>query len=215
MGIKENVIGIRDLIQKNCLKVERNPSKVKLLPVTKTRSIQEIKELVTLGFREFGENKIQELLSKAKQLSGIKWHFIGNIQSNKVKKIVELSEVIHSINSKKILLKANEKAKELNKIQKIFIEVNTSGEKTKHGASVEEAKELIGIAKKLENIELLGLMTMAPFVEPEKTRIYFKKLKMLANEFGLKELSMGMSNDFEIAVQEGSTLVRIGTKIFE
>ncbi|MBN2126770.1 MAG: YggS family pyridoxal phosphate-dependent enzyme, partial [Candidatus Diapherotrites archaeon] len=166
-------------------------------------------------FHEFGENKLNELELKAQELPEIKWHFIGNLQSNKAKKAVELSEVIHSVNSMKLLEKIEKHASSIHKKQKIFIEINTSNEEAKKGIEIEEAKKLIETAKKMHSIELIGLMTMAPLIEPEKTRTYFKKLKELAREFNLKELSMGMSNDFEIAIQEGSTLIRIGTKIFE
>jgi PLP dependent protein len=213
--ISKNLKKINSLIQKNCLISNRNFNEIKILPVTKNRSISEIKELIQLGFHEFGENKLNELELKAKELPEIKWHFIGNLQSNKAKKAVELSEVIHSINSMKLLEKIEKHASSKHKKQKIFIEVNISNEKSKQGVEIEEAKKLILKAQEMNSIELLGLMCMAPLIEPEKTRSYFKKLKLLADEFKLKELSMGMSNDYEIAVQEGATLLRIGSKIFE
>jgi hypothetical protein len=215
MTIAQNIKKINSLIQENCFKVGCDPKEVKLLPITKGRSVHEIKSLIDLGFHEFGENKINELELKQEQLPHIKWHFVGNLQSNKAKKAVELSEVIHSINSMKLLNKIEKYALSESKKQKIFIEVNVSGEETKHGATIKELNELISAAKEMHSIQLLGLMTMAPLIEAEKTRPYFKKMKSLAEEFKLNELSMGMSNDYEIAIQEGATLIRIGTKIFE
>jgi PLP dependent protein len=194
--------------------MQKNPE-CKLLAVSKGKSIQKIEELQNLGQKAFGENRAQELLEKAETIKGAEWHFIGNLQSNKVKKVVEIAEAIHSVSSIKILEKIDFTAKELGKKQKVFLEVNVSGEKSKHGFSERGLEEAVTEARALKNVELLGLMTMAPYVEAEETRKHFKKMKELAQKHSLKELSMGMSNDFEVAIEEGATIVRIGTKIFE
>lgn len=204
MGIKENLE-----------KIESEIGNAKLLIITKLRSEAEIRELINLGYNEFGENKIQELEKRAEKFPGVTWHMVGHVQSNKAGKAVELCEVIHSVDSLKLARKIDSAAKEIGKVQRIFVEVNVAGEESKYGISENELEHLIDEIKRMKNIELLGLMTMAPFIEAEETRKYFRKLKQLAGRFGLKGLSMGMSNDYRQAVSEGATLLRIGTAVFE
>lgn len=204
MGIEENLTKIKSKI--------RN---AELLIVTKEATDEDVQKLIDLGYKEFGENRIQNLGLRAKKFSNVRWHMIGHLQSNKARNAVELCKAIHSVDSLKLARKINAAAKEKNKIQKIFIEVNVSGEESKYGISENELAELISEVRKMENLWLLGLMTMAPFVEAEQTRPYFRKLKQLADKFSLKELSMGMSNDYWVAIEEGATVVRIGTAVFE
>lgn len=210
MGIKENYELVKSRIG------QINPN-CKLVIITKNRSVEQIEKLISLGHRDFGENRLQELEEKVGKVEGAVWHFVGHLQSNKAKRATLLCEMIHSIDSIKLARKINNAAAELGKKQKILIEVNVSGEAAKYGIKPSVLANFLGEIKKLnlENIAILGLMTMAPFMEAEKTRPYFKKLRELAEGFGLKELSIGMTNDYIVALEEGATIVRIGTAIFE
>jgi len=193
----------------------------RLVAVTKNHSADEVRELIELGQKDFGENKLQELAEKADALEKemregkITWHFIGHLQSNKAKKAVELCEWIHSVESLKLAKKIDSAAEEFNKKQKILIEVNVAGEENKYGLNPAEVEDFVNELKGMDNLDVKGLMTMAPFVEAEETRPYFKKLKELADKLGLEELSMGMSNDYRVALEEGASFVRIGSLLFE
>jgi PLP dependent protein len=212
--IYENIEAVKCRIGFAVMKSGRCACEVKLLPVTKECGVREIGVLIELGYCEFGESRVQELEKKAKVFPNVKWHFIGHLQSNKVKSAVSVCEVIHSVDSLKIAEKINRCAHEKGKVQKVFVEVNVSGERTKNGVEPEELRLVLQEVKKMQNVEVFGLMCMAPFVEPEKTRVVFRKLKLLCREHGLNEMSAGMSNDFEVAVEEGSTCVRVGSVIF-
>lgn len=222
MKIKENIAEIKDQISSTCSKVGRNPDDITLIAVSKTRSIEEINEALEAGCKHFGENKAQELRDKSPLIKeSLNWHFIGHLQTNKVKYVIEPAALIHSVDSLKIINEIEKRAEAIEKVQKILLEIKTSDEESKFGLSDE--KEIFNLAdycKSSSNIKLAGLMTMAPFVDDEKIiRNSFKKLKnvfdKMNNEgYELTELSMGMSSDFEIAIEEGSTLIRIGTSIF-
>ncbi len=222
MKIKENIAKIKDEISSICQKIGRNPEDIKLIAVSKKRNIEEIKEALNSGCIDFAENKAQELRDKVPQINEvINWHFIGHLQKNKVKYVVEPSSLIHSIDSLSIAEEIEKRAKSADKIQNILLEIKTSDEESKFGLF--EEKEIFEIAdycRSSSNINLIGLMTMAPFVDDEEIiRKSFRELKNLFNKmnnkgYGLKELSMGMSGDFKIAIEEGSTMVRIGTSIF-
>ncbi len=217
MQIKENVSFVKKQIAEACEKTKRDEKKITIIGVTKTRSIKEIQELVNAGVKNVGENKAQELESKFIELKklDVQIHFIGHVQSNKAKKIVEMADYIHSVDSLKLLKKINSSAKEIGKVQNIFLEIN-SGEEEKYGLEYKDADALLEEAKKMKNINVLGLMTMAPFTEnKEVIRECFLKLKEKSYSIGLKELSIGMSNDYKIAVEEGATFLRIGTRLFE
>ncbi len=184
----------------------------RLIGVTKTKSPEEILEFYNLGMRDFGENKLQEALPKAEALpKDIRWHFIGHLQSNKVKGAVGKFKLIHSADSIKLLEKINARAQELGIIQDVLLEVNVSREQTKFGLRASEVKDVLDKTRTLANIRVLGLMTVAPYgsSEPELRRV-FSSLRELARSLNLPELSMGMSDDFEIAVKEGATMIRIG-----
>jgi len=216
---------VLERVKNACKKAQRNPEDVKILAATKGRSIEEIRTATfpQTEIRLCGENYLQEAEKKIDALkeTGLDWHFIGGLQSNKVKKTVELFDVIESLDRKKISEKINCAAREQGIKQKCLIEVNIGGEKQKHGVKLEELKEFAKVCTGFENINFTGLMCSAPFVDAEQTRPFFKKMQKLLNElkpfFGeeFKELSMGMSNDFEVAVEEGSTEIRLGRVMFE
>ncbi|MDK2946424.1 YggS family pyridoxal phosphate-dependent enzyme [Geotoga petraea] len=198
-----------------------NPN-AKLVVVSKFFPEENILEVLNEGHNIFGESKAQELRDKYENLKNkkIEWHFIGSIQTNKIKYIVPICDLIHSVYREKEIKEIDKRAKENGKIQQILLEVNVSGEESKSGININSVKNLLNSSLKFENIRVVGLMTMAPLTENEEIiRSTFKKLKDLKEELkdeykDLKELSMGMSNDFKIALEEGATIVRIGSKIF-
>ena len=220
--IQENLIEIRERIISAAEKAGRDPQSVKLIAVSKTFPAEAVESAYDAGQRLFGENKVQDLASKNAALpKDIEWHMIGHLQSNKAKLAVENADYIHAVDSVKLLKKIDRLAGELARSPKVLIEVNISGEESKFGADTEQLKDLARVALQCENITVAGLMTMAPFGVPEnELRLVFNSLRKLRDslqdEFGLKlpELSMGMSGDFEIAIEEGATMVRIGTSIF-
>lgn len=223
MGIKENVERIRERIEKACSRVGRNPKEVLLLAASKTRSPEEIRGAFEAGIKLFGENWVQEAREKIPLLSDlpIEWHMIGHLQKNKVKYAVKLFDVIESLDSKVLADELKKRLSNVNQEMKVFIEVKLSPEKTKHGCPEKEVVELAEHVLKLKHLELEGLMTVPPYIEDtEEVRPYFRKLREirdnLENTVGIKlpHLSMGMSHDFEVAVEEGATIVRIGTAIF-
>jgi len=211
--IEQNLNNVKERITKSALKVYRHPENIKLVAVTKTFPVNVINRAIDLGINSIGETKVQEAKKKFEQIGRkVEWHMVGHLQSNKAKDAVEIFDIIHSIDRMKIAKKVNDKCLELNKKMPILVEVNLTEDK--FGVKPEETVEFVNEIKKLEGIKVEGLMTIAPYVEPEETRPYFKKLKELALKYNLKELSMGMSNDFEVAIEEGATMVRIGTAIF-
>jgi hypothetical protein len=221
--ITENINQVRERIKKKCLEIGRNSKEIKLIAVSKNFSPNDINQAFDGGIKDFGENKAQELNSKFEVLGNkVIWHFIGHLQKNKVKFAVRSAEYIHSVDSLTLLNEINKRAGSLNKIQKILLQVKTSEEETKSG--IENNQEVFKIAencKELKNVELIGLMTIAPFTDnDEEIRKSFKHLRKLRDEFkirgfnNIKELSMGMTSDFEIAIEEGATMLRIGSAIF-
>ena len=220
--IENNVNRVRKNIHETCLKTTRQVEEITLIAVSKQKPFEQIVKTNKCGINDFGENKAKELKEKAEnsQLS-INWHFIGHLQTNKVKDVVPFAALIHSVESIKLADEINKRAGNINKIQKILLEVNTSGEESKFGLS--EFAEINNFAehcKSLKNISLIGLMTMAPFTSNEDiVRNSFKSLKNIfvklnSSGFELTELSMGMTNDYKIAIEEGATILRIGTAIF-
>ena len=214
--IEENLKNVKERIRESALKINRNPDEIKLIAVTKTFPVDVISEIIKLGVKSIGETKVQEAKEKQEKLGDvtkkIEWHMIGNLQSNKAKDAAEVFDCIHSIDRMKIARKVSESCLQLNKKMPVLVQVNVSG--ITHGIKPEGTVDFVNEIKKLDGIKVEGLMTIAPLVEPEKTRPYFRKLKELALITGLKHLSMGMSNDFEVAIEEGATMVRIGTSIF-
>jgi pyridoxal phosphate enzyme (YggS family) len=220
--IAENIKHLREGIAAKCAEFKRNPQEIRLIAVSKFFGVDAISEANRLGITDFGENKAQELRDKYEILGDkVTWHFIGTLQRNKVKYAVKAASFIHSVDSSLLIDEINIQAQKLNKVQKILLEVKTSFEETKSGLSNHtEVLELVNHCSTLSNIELVGLMTMAPFTDDEsiirKSFCDLRKLKdeINKNGFYLSELSMGMTNDYEIAIEEGATMLRIGSAIF-
>jgi pyridoxal phosphate enzyme (YggS family) len=220
--IAGNIKHLRERITAKCFEFKRDPKEVKLIAVSKFFGIDAINEANRLGITDFGENKAQELRDKYEILGDkVTWHFIGTLQRNKVKYAVKAASFIHSVDSQILADEINKEAKKIDKVQKILLEVKTSFEETKSGLSEqEEVIKLVKHCSDLSNVNLVGLMTMAPFTDDEKIiRKSFVDLRKLKDEinqngFDLRELSMGMTNDFEIAIEEGATMLRIGSAIF-
>jgi pyridoxal phosphate enzyme (YggS family) len=197
-------------------RASRRAEDVTLVAVSKTVPPDRIDEALRHGISIFGENKVQEARAKIPLVSGrARWHMIGHLQTNKARDAVELFELIHSLDSVKLAGELNKCAERAGKTQPVLLEVNVAGEASKFGLKPEDLPVAIQQIAALPRLEVRGLMTLAPFAEDaEKARPYFRRLRELRDAHGLRELSMGMSNDFEVAVEEGATIVRIGTAIF-
>ncbi len=228
MSIAENVTEVRQRIAAAARRVGRDPAEITLMAVSKTFPAQSIRETYDAGLRVFGENRVQEFSGKSAELADLKdaeWHMIGHLQSNKAVAAAELFASVDSVDSLKLAEKMNPAAERLGKKLRALIEVNVGGESAKSGLAPDSAQleELLVAARRLEHIEFLGLMTIPPFTEDaEEARPYFRKLRELRDHIAarnlsairMETLSMGMSHDFEIAIEEGSTCVRVGTTIF-
>ena len=205
---------VRERIARACDRAGRNSSSVLLLAVTKVFPVNVILEAYELGLREFGENYVQEFETKAAQaraLEGARFHLIGHLQSNKSKKAAELFDVIQTVDSARLAQRLNESGRQLD----VMLEVKLSPEQAKSGAAPEELPGLMAAVRGCPNLRLRGLMTMPPWSDdPEQSRPYFRGLRELAETHNLLELSMGMSHDLEVAIEEGSTCVRVGTALF-
>ena len=220
--IAENVKHLKEKIAAKCVDFKRNPQDIKLVAVSKFFGLDAINEVNKLGITDFGENRAQELRDKYEILGdNVTWHFIGTLQKNKVKYAVKAASYIHSVDSATLANEINTQAQKLNKVQKILLEVKTSSEESKSGLTTEsELLELVKHCSTLQNLELVGLMTMAAFTDDteiiRKSFIELRNLrdKINQNGFDLRELSMGMTNDYEIAIEEGATMLRIGSAIF-
>jgi len=220
--LSKNIKIINERITKALERSGRSGEKITLIGVTKYISPYLIKKAFDQGLRHFGENKVQEAIPKLEELPGdLYWHFIGHLQSNKVKYVFPRFYLIHSLDRISLAKEINKRAQERGKGARVLVQVNVAEEKSKYGLSVHDTKDFIGkIAKEYPYIKIKGLMTMAPYVEdPEEVRPVFKRLRELSDSINidgveLKELSMGMTNDFEVAVEEGATMVRIGRAIF-
>ena len=222
--ITKNLEIVQNNIENSCKKANRNLEDVKLIAVSKTKPVSMLQEAYDAGIRDFGENKVQEILEKYDKLpSDIRWHMIGHLQRNKVKNIIDKVALIHSVDSLRLAEEISKEAVKHNRIMPILIELNIAGEESKFGMSFAECEELISTISKLPNLQIKGLMTVAPFVEnAEENRQYFKAMKQLSVDIMKKNidnvcmdiLSMGMTGDYEVAIEEGSNMVRIGTGIF-
>jgi len=220
--LKENYSALISDIKEVCRQTDRNYEDINLVAVSKTFPPEEILEVHKLGHTDFGENKVQELKSKYEELKSenINWHLVGHLQTNKVKYVVDFVTLIHSVDSFKLALEIDKYAKKLDKVINILIQVNTSNELQKSGAEPEEVKNLCNEISSLENINMQGLMTIGMFTDFEKViRENFVILKNLyedlkGNYGNFKYLSMGMTSDYKIAIEEGSNMLRIGSAIF-
>lgn len=220
--IQDNLRKLLDQIEVSAIQAGRDPREIALVAVSKERSVEEIKETYFLGIRDFGENRVQEALEKMENLpNDIRWHFLGKLQKNKVNKVIGKFTLIHSVDSVELAKKISSASLEKGIRTQILLEANTSTEASKSGLSAKEWESQYRQLLDLEGIEVHGLMTMAPLTEDEGViRHCFSELRLLRDrlqELGgeeLSALSMGMSNDFPIAIQEGATILRIGTALF-
>lgn len=222
--IKQNLDNIYSRIKSAAEKSGRKAEDIKLIAVTKTVEVERIRNVCEYGVPDFGENRVQELLEKYDKFDeSIKWHLIGHLQTNKVKYIIDKVHMIHSVDSIDLAREIDNRAEKVGKKMDILLQVNVSGEESKFGIRPGQVEEYIHIISRLENISLRGLMTIAPFAEnPQEIRPVFKNLYDIYIDIKNKKidnvnmdyLSMGMSNDFEVAIEEGANLVRIGTGIF-
>lgn len=222
--IKENLNEVQNNIIIAAKDAGRDPKDVTLIAVSKTKPVEMLKEAYDAGMRDFGENKVQEIVEKYDKLpDDIRWHLIGHLQTNKVKYIIDKVYMIHSVDSYKLACEISKQAVKKNVTIPILIEVNIANEETKFGVKPEECEELVSMISKLPGIIIKGLMTVAPFVEDSaENRPYFSALKQLLVDINRKNidnvnmdcLSMGMSGDYSVAIKEGATFVRVGTNIF-
>lgn len=222
--IKNNLETINKKIKKAALKVNRNFREIKLVAVTKTATIEQIKEAISTGVKIIGENKVQEAKEKYQILTAdIEWHLVGHLQTNKAKYAIEIFDFIHSVDSIKLAKEIDKRSLQFGKITNVLVEVNISGEETKYGIKPEQVEPFLKEISEFSRIRVRGLMTIAPIVEDkEEVRPYFRKLRELSKEIKSKNiknvkmdhLSMGMTDDFEVAIEEGANMVRIGRGIF-
>jgi len=218
------LIQVQENINAACKRAGRNPNEVTLIAVSKTKPLSMIEEAYAAGMREFGENKPQEMRDKAKLFEfPVHWHMIGTLQSNKIKYVVGTATMIHSVDSLALAAAIEKEAAKKELVMDILLEVNIAEEDTKHGFNTEEIYSAVKEISAYSHLRLRGLMTVAPYTEnAEENRIYFKKMKELLVDINVKNidniimdcLSMGMSSDYEVAIEEGATMVRIGTGIF-
>ncbi len=224
MSVFENFKVIMTRIASAAKRAGRDPSTVRLVVVTKTVDQDRIREAVAAGAGILGENRVQEAKGKIEALGNVaSWHLIGHLQTNKAKYAVKLFDLIHSVDNRELAAEIDRQAAKTGKVQDILIEVNIAGEASKAGMAVKQAPALVAEVGRLKNVSIKGLMTMPPYSEdPEASRPYFTVLRELAETIAkenipnvsMDELSMGMSGDFEVAIEEGATLVRVGTAIF-
>lgn len=223
--VAENIQNIEENAAKICVRISRNPESVKIIAVSKTFAVEKILAAFKAGAVDFGENYVQELVEKRTLLNdkNINWHFIGHLQSNKVKYIAEWIHLIHSVDSEGLAEEIQKRAVKSNRTIDVLVEVNTSEEATKFGVKPEKAFTLLKSIGKFPNVNLKGLMTIGPFTDNKnESRSSFRLLRSIfdeANSSGslnhpMKILSMGMTHDYEVAIEEGSTIIRIGTAIF-
>jgi len=224
MSLADNLARVRENIQETTVASGRDPNDVRLVAVTKGVSAATIQQAADLGVEEVGENRVQEAREKWGRINGrIRWHFVGHLQSNKVKYLVDKCVLIHSLDRISLARELSKRMARLERKMDCLVQVNVSGEETKQGLDPSEAAAFIDRVRKLPGIRVVGLMTMPPYHEnPEMSRPFFNRLRKLAEEIrgcdwpevSMRELSMGMSGDYTVAISEGATLVRVGSAIF-
>lgn len=222
--LQDNLIQVEHNIEEACRRAGRDRSEVTLIAVSKTKPVETLQEAYDLGVRVFGENKVQEMEDKYESLPrDIQWHLIGHLQRNKVKYIIDKAVLIHSVDSLRLAQTIEKEAEKHNLTAHILIEVNVAREESKFGIFPEDLENLVDEIAKLPHIRVDGLMTIAPFVpDPEENRPVFRELRKLSVDISAKKvdnvnmsvLSMGMTNDYQVAIEEGATMVRVGTGIF-
>ncbi|MDD7390169.1 MAG: YggS family pyridoxal phosphate-dependent enzyme [Lachnospiraceae bacterium] len=223
--VKENLMEVESRVQAACERAGRPREDVLLIAVSKTKPVELIREIMETGTKDFGENKVQEMCNKIEEIrEPLNWHLIGHLQRNKVKYIIDKAYLIHSVDSLRLAEEIQKEAvkKNVSKVP-VLIEVNMAQEASKDGINASETEELVREIAKLPNVQIRGLMTIAPFVDdPEENRVHFRAMRELRDHLKamnipgveMKELSMGMTNDFEVAIEEGATMIRVGTAIF-
>jgi hypothetical protein len=220
--VSERCEKVRERIRAACRRAGRQEAEIGLVAVSKTHGPEKVREVAACGISVFGENKVQEAASKIPECPGnLTWHLVGHLQRNKAAKAVELFDLIHSVDSLRLIEAIDRVAADMGKTARVLLEVNVSGEGTKFGLKPEEVAGVLSAANKLARVEIRGLMTMPPLTEnPEDARPYFRRLRELrdslrgATGHALAELSMGMSHDFEVAIEEGAHWIRVGTALF-
>jgi pyridoxal phosphate enzyme (YggS family) len=224
--IAENLNSVRNRVERAAAACGRSPESIRLIAICKTFPVELISEAMDAGQLRFGENRIQEAEPKIRHFgsrTGLEWHMVGHLQSNKARRAAELFHVIHSVDSARLAQKLSQAANELGKVISVLVQIDLGLEKTKFGAPLSEAPSLIEAVHSLPGLKLDGLMSLPPYFEdPERTRPFFSELRKLADRLeekapgclGERQLSMGMSHDFEVAISEGATMIRVGTAIF-
>lgn len=215
--IRDNIDSIKKRMAESAAKAGREPEEVLLIAVTKLHSPQEINEAIDSGITDIGENKVQEILDKYDKVKPVKWHLIGHLQTNKVKYIIDKVEMIHSVDSLRLATEIEKRAASANVVMKVLIQVNPAGEESKFGLSMEDAEQVITeIRETCPHVDIKGLMCIAPFFDdPQEARPIFAQVKKLYDKYAEFEmLSMGMTGDYQAAIEEGATAVRVGTAIF-
>ena len=222
--VKDNLRAVEENISAACIRSGRSRGDVKLIAVSKTKPVEMLREAYDFGCRDFGENKVQELLDKYDKMPrDIRWHMIGHLQRNKVKYIVDKVYMIHSVDSMRLAEEISKEAIKKKVTVSVLVEINVADEESKFGTNVDDAVSLVENISKLPNIVVKGLMTIAPYVEnSEENRLYFAKLKQIyvdiirknIDNVCMEELSMGMTGDYDVAIEEGATYIRVGTGIF-
>ena len=222
--VKDNLRAVEENISAACSRGGRSRGDVKLIAVSKTKPVEMLREAYDLGCRDFGENKVQELLDKYDKMpEDVRWHMIGHLQRNKVKYIVDKVYMIHSVDSMRLAEEISKEAIKKKVTVSVLVEINVADEESKFGTNVDDAVSLVENISKLPNIVVKGLMTIAPYVEnSEENRLYFAKLKQIyvdiirknIDNVCMEELSMGMTGDYDVAIEEGATYIRVGTGIF-
>lgn len=222
--IQKNILNIKENVKNTCAKIGRDPNEIKIIAVTKTVDVDKIKLAIKYGMNCIGENKVQEILEKYDKIDeSIEWHMIGHLQTNKVKYIIDKVHLIHSLDSIKLASEIEKRAERINKTINTLIQINVADEDSKFGIHPSEIDSFINKLLKFKYLKIKGLMTIAPYVEnPEDVRNYFKQMKSIFDNLKekyeenieMKYLSMGMTNDYLVAIEEGANIIRIGTGIF-
>lgn len=223
MTLEEKIHLVQNNIECAAKKSGRSKDDILLVAASKMQNVDKIKEVQNNGLSVFGENKAQELLEKYPYIDNVKWHFIGHLQKNKVKYIIDKVELIHSVDSIELLEEIDKRSKSINKVMPVLIQINIGKEETKSGINEDEVDSFLESAMKYKNIKISGFMAIPPKVEDkEDSRVYFMRMRSLfdrirdlkCSQLNIKYLSMGMTNDYEIAIEEGANMVRVGTGIF-
>jgi len=217
-SVASGLLRVKDRIRATCDRIGRSPEDVLLVAVSKVHSAERIREAYACGQRAFGENYVQELVEKAEMVSDLPdicWHFIGHLQRKKAKQLVRLGVTIETVDSIRLAEEVSKRSLLEERSSEVLLQVNVAGEPQKSGCGVDEVSSMVEQIRMLEGLSLRGLMTIPPLVsDPEQSRPHFRRLRDLASEVGLEQLSMGMTSDLEVAIEEGATIVRVGTGVF-